>query len=117
MSVTNPHSDNELLDLLRICGGLCIKDISQALQVTATAVRQRLARLLEKGLISRNNLKKGLGRPLHMYFLSEKEAGNEPRSQFYQEALSLAIEELDNMRSPLSYAGPLIIQILAKRQK
>ena len=47
--------------------------------VTATAVRQRLQRLMAEGLIERQTENKGRGRPNHRYSLTEKgerSAGN-----------------------------------------
>ena len=40
--------------------------------VTATAVRQRLQRLMAEGLIERHTERKGRGRPNHRYSLTEK---------------------------------------------
>ena len=52
-SVTE-SSDTALLDLLRQRGSLGVAELASAMQVTATAVRQRLARLMADGLIERD---------------------------------------------------------------
>ena len=50
MSRQIPTSDAQLLDLLRIAGPLSVSELAHAMEVTATAVRQRLPRLLgQKG--------------------------------------------------------------------
>ncbi len=46
MTVEVESSDIALLDLLRKHGSLSVSQLKAAMQVTATAVRQRLVRLL-----------------------------------------------------------------------
>jgi DeoR family suf operon transcriptional repressor len=65
-------SDIGILDLLRKAGPLGVNDLAQATQVTATAVRQRLVRLMAQGLIDRELTRAGRGRPSHRYGLTEK---------------------------------------------
>jgi DeoR family transcriptional regulator, suf operon transcriptional repressor len=72
MSIEAPHSDADLLDLLRITGSLRITEMAEALEVTATAVRQRLIRLMGQGMIQREPIRAGRGRPLHKYWLTDK---------------------------------------------
>ncbi|MEM7312740.1 MAG: MarR family transcriptional regulator [Planctomycetota bacterium] len=64
-------SDKQVMDLLRKSDGLRIPDLASALQVTATAVRQRLNRLMAAGLIERSATSEGRGRPSHEYRLSD----------------------------------------------
>jgi predicted ArsR family transcriptional regulator len=71
MSVQLPTSDAELLDLLRIAGPLSILELAHAMEVTATAVRQRLPRLLGQKAIQREVISYGRGRPRHRYRLTE----------------------------------------------
>ena len=72
MVIAAPHSDNDLLDLLRIAGPLGVEDLSDAMEVTPTAVRQRLMRLLAHGMIQRDAIRNGRGRPKHRYWLTDK---------------------------------------------
>ena len=51
MSVAAPKSDGDVLDLLRISGPLGVPELADAMEVTPTAVRQRLTRLLGKEMI------------------------------------------------------------------
>src|SRR5438105_2825124 len=65
-------SDVALLDLLRKHESLSIAQLKGAMQVTATAVRQRLVRLLAQGDIERRAQRISRGRPVHRYGLTEK---------------------------------------------
>jgi DeoR family transcriptional regulator, suf operon transcriptional repressor len=65
-------SDGVLLDVMRRQGAVTIADLVAAMGVTATAVRQRLARLMTEGLIQRETEKQARGRPNHRYSLTEK---------------------------------------------
>jgi predicted ArsR family transcriptional regulator len=65
-------SDKGLLDFLRREGAVTISRLVQEMGVTATAVRQRLQRLMAEGLIERRTERKTRGRPNHRYSLTEK---------------------------------------------
>jgi len=65
-------SDQALLDLLRKHGPLSVAQLKADMHVTATAVRQRLVRLLKQGDIERNAERVTRGRPVHRYGLTEK---------------------------------------------
>ena len=66
--------DQLVLDLLRRQAGLSVTDLMDRLEVTATAIRQRLDRLEESGLIERRKQGVGRGRPSFNYFLTAKGA-------------------------------------------
>jgi predicted ArsR family transcriptional regulator len=61
-----------ILDLLRKQQEMTVVQLSAAMEVTATAVRQRLGRLLEQGYITRTAITSGRGRPSHQYTLTPK---------------------------------------------
>jgi len=65
-------SDSVILDLLRKRDSLTVSELAEAIGVTATAVRQRLTRLLAHGFIQRHAAKEGRGRPSHYYALTSK---------------------------------------------
>src|SRR4051812_16156491 len=65
-------SDVGLLDLLRKQGPLSVSQLKDAMQVTTTAVRQRLVRLLARGDVERKTARLSRGRPAHHYGLTEK---------------------------------------------
>jgi DeoR family suf operon transcriptional repressor len=101
-SATTATSDAQVLDLLRRQGGMSVAEVAQAMRVTATAVRQRLTRLMDQELIERRvaavldngtgvrdngtgvgengtgvgdngiGVRAGRGRPSHRYTLTEK---------------------------------------------
>lgn len=62
--------DQAVLDLLKQHEGMSVQDFTDALDVTATAVRQRLDRLVEVGLIERRKEGVGRGRPQYRYWLT-----------------------------------------------
>jgi predicted ArsR family transcriptional regulator len=77
MSAARPQqgdgtSDIAILDILRKKSELTVSQIAVATGVTATAVRQRLNRLMGKGLVDRVATRAGRGRPAHHYRLTEK---------------------------------------------
>jgi predicted ArsR family transcriptional regulator len=65
-------SDDGVIQLLRNRGALGISDLTASMNVTATAVRQRLTRLMNQGLVQRETSKPPRGRPSHRYSLTEK---------------------------------------------
>lgn len=64
--------DQLVLDLLRRDEGLSVTDLMERLEVTATAIRQRLDRLEEADYIERRKHSVGRGRPSYCYFLTDK---------------------------------------------
>jgi len=60
-------SDRSLLDLIRRHGPLTVAEIGDRLGVTPTAVRNRLTRLVESGMVERRAEPGGRGRPKHTY--------------------------------------------------
>lgn len=74
-------SDAALVELLRTETGPGVSDLAAALGVTATAVRQRLDRLMRDGIVARDVLRpaatsdrpgRSRGRPAFVYRLTEK---------------------------------------------
>jgi predicted ArsR family transcriptional regulator len=70
MSSTTELSDRTIVDYLRRQSAATIADLVEYTGVTATAVRQRLARLMEKGWVGRCSEAAGRGRPMHRYSLT-----------------------------------------------
>lgn len=66
-------SDNDriLLGLLRRHSEITVGQLVDEMGVTATAVRQRLTKLMAMGLIDRSHNAEGRGRPSHHYWLTE----------------------------------------------
>lgn len=72
MSNARETSDAQLLGVLRREGTLGISELTQAMGVTSTAVRQRLTRLMKQGLVERVVRPRGRGRPSHGYRITER---------------------------------------------
>lgn len=104
-------SDLAILDLLRQQPAMTVAEFAEALRVTATAVRQRLNRLLSQEMIERTATKNGRGRPKHRYRLTPKglrKAG----SNFPDLAVALW-QEIRAIRDPDVRRG--LLQRVAKR--
>jgi predicted ArsR family transcriptional regulator len=67
-------SENEqaVLDLIRYQGPASVAQLCDYLQVTATAVRQRLSTLVAAGLLERVVVRQERGRPVHQYQLTRE---------------------------------------------
>ncbi|HUS39891.1 MAG: MarR family transcriptional regulator [Pirellulales bacterium] len=65
-------SDTALMNHLRRNELLTVSQLAQRMEVTATAVRQRLTRLMAQGLVERQSSPSGRGRPSHRYTLTDK---------------------------------------------
>ncbi len=81
MAMVNSISQNEqdVIQLLLEHGPCSIAQLESHLHVTATAVRQRLTRLMAAGLIDRQSESEGRGRPNHRYEVTDlgrKSTGN-----------------------------------------
>ena len=75
MSISAPKSDGDLLDLLRITGPLGVSELADAMEVTPTAVRQRLMRLMARELIQREASATAAGGPSTATGLPKRECG------------------------------------------
>jgi predicted ArsR family transcriptional regulator len=64
--------DRQFLELLRRRGRMTVHSLVRESGVTATAVRQRLNRLMREGLVQRSEQREGRGRPHHSYSLTER---------------------------------------------
>ena len=72
MANGNATADADLLNLLADSGPLPISNIMQQFSVTRNAVHQRLFRLMSEGLVDRELVRAGRGRPSYRYLLSPK---------------------------------------------
>jgi predicted ArsR family transcriptional regulator len=103
-------SDDSLIDLLRRQGAMGVHQLTDAMQVTATAVRQRLSRLINQGLVRRETVKTRRGRPSHRYELTEK-ARRQVGSNFADLTLALW-QEVRTIKDPEVRSG--LLQRIAK---
>lgn len=112
-------SDVVVIDLLRKRPSMTVSDFSTELQVTATAVRQRLTRLMAQGYIERHSTKGGRGRPSHYYSLTSK-GRRKAGSNFADLAVALwkeivLIPDMTVRRALIARVSERLAQIYAER--
>ncbi len=72
MTINLVSSEVAILDLLRKNDWMSVSQMTAVIQVTGTAVRQRLSHLMKVGYVERCSHKSGRGRPSHRYSLTAK---------------------------------------------
>lgn len=97
MSTATETSDARIVDLLRT-GAMSVSEIAEATEVTATAVRQRLSRLMSQGLVGRETARAGRGRPSHRYLLTEK--GRRQVGNNYGDLALMLWDEIRSVKDP-----------------
>jgi predicted ArsR family transcriptional regulator len=104
-------SDTIILDLLRKDEALTVTELADALEVTSTAVRQRLNRLMAQELVERTVSRHGRGRPLHHYRITDK-GRRKAGSNFADLAVAMwqEISQLEDLE-----VRKMMLQGLAKR--
>jgi predicted ArsR family transcriptional regulator len=105
MNTLTETSDRQLLDFIRQNGAATISALVAEMGVTATAVRQRIQRLTDEGLIERKAEKKGRGRPNHRYSLTEK--GERSAGTNFADMASVLWEEIKSVEDPSVRRGLL----------
>ena len=71
MRTSLENQDRQFLEELHRLGPATVQRIGECLGVTATAVRQRLARLDGRGLVAKRAVREGRGRPHHVYEVTQ----------------------------------------------
>ncbi len=104
-------SDNAILDILRRCQSMTVSGLADQLEVTATAVRQRLTRLMAQEYIERTATISGRGRPRHQYKLTEK--GRRKSGSNFADLAAALWEEVRLVQDPEVRRG--LIQRLSHR--
>jgi predicted ArsR family transcriptional regulator len=90
-------SDRALLDVIRRGGPLTVAEMAANLGVTATAIRNRLTRLLGARLVERQSEHQDRGRPKHTYRVSV-----EAQKRLGQNYADLALVLWDEMMSTVA---------------
>jgi DeoR family transcriptional regulator, suf operon transcriptional repressor len=98
-------SDETLLNFMRREGPVTISALVAEMGVTATAVRQRLRRLMSQGLIERRTERKSRGRPNHRYLLTEK--GERSAGTNFADMAIVLWEEIKSVEDPAIRRGLL----------
>ena len=104
-TITSQRHDAPLVDLLRQRDGRRVDDLAKSLGITATAVRQRLDRLMKEGLVSREVIQGTRGRPSHSYNLTE--SGNRSAGDNFQDLAVVLWSEIRSVRDPAVRRGLL----------
>jgi predicted ArsR family transcriptional regulator len=92
------EGDLQFLQLLRSQEETTIPALCAAADVTATAIRQRLTRLQGLGLVTRNTVRSGRGRPFHRYVLTE--AGHRELGDNFAELALLLWDAVQQIEEP-----------------
>ena len=98
-------SDAAVVDLLKRDSSLGVGDLAGKLGVTATAVRQRLDRLMRSGLVERRSESRPRGRPAHVYSLTA--AGRRLGGDNFRDLAIALWRELRSIREPSIRQGLL----------
>jgi predicted ArsR family transcriptional regulator len=105
MNTPTESSDKMLMDSMRRRGAVTIADLVAEMGVTATAVRQRLARLMAGGMIRREAERQARGRPNHRYLLTEK--GEQETGTNFDDLAMVLWEEIKAVDDPAVRRGLL----------
>jgi len=97
MRISVEQGDEQFLQQMHGLGHCSIQDLCRAAQVTPTAVRQRLMRLQSLGMVSREVVRQGRGRPHHAYVVTE--AGLKLLGDNYGELAVLLWNEIRNIEN------------------
>ncbi|HMO86905.1 MAG TPA: MarR family transcriptional regulator [Lacipirellulaceae bacterium] len=98
-ATASADSDKAVVDFLRRRGEATVAELASHLRVTATAVRQRLSRLMECGLIDRRcDAPVGRGRPTHRYRLTP--AGARSGGDSYDRLAQVLWDEVRSVADP-----------------
>ncbi|HUQ71941.1 MAG TPA: transcriptional regulator [Planctomycetaceae bacterium] len=92
------EGDQQFLQLLRSQQETTIPALCDAAGVTATAIRQRLSRLQGFGLVEREAVRVGRGRPFHRYVLTE--AGHRELGDNFAELAMLLWQSVREIEEP-----------------
>ena len=91
-------NDRQFLERLHRLAPATVQEVCADLGVTATAVRQRLARLYERGLVTRETIRRGRGRPHHAYTVTE--AGLRELGDNYADLALILWREIRSIEEP-----------------
>lgn len=98
MNLPTELNDRTIVDYLRRHTAATIVDLVEYTGVTATAVRQRLTRLMEQDLVARAAESAGRGRPTHRYSLTP--TGVRSGGNNYGPLVQVLWDEIREIRDP-----------------
>ncbi len=91
-------SDRSFLDQLHRLGSGTVQELCELVGVTATAVRQRLVRLQDHGMVARTMVRSGRGRPYFVYQVSE--VGLNQLGENYSDLALILWQEMQSIEEP-----------------
>ncbi|NJN16530.1 MAG: helix-turn-helix domain-containing protein [Oscillochloris sp.] len=100
-----------ILDLLRRNGEMTALDLSAALDIGAVGVRQHLATLERDQLVRSTGLRRSIGRPAHLYTLTEEAA----ERRFPKHYEHLALDVLDAVMD--EFGADAVNRIFTRRRE
>jgi len=71
-----------ILKSLRMQGGCTVKELAEAADISPISVRHHLSSLQAEGLVTAQEARHGIGRPYHIYSLTDKGLERFPRKYF-----------------------------------
>ncbi len=95
MEATQNSTRQQILELLKRTGGMTVDQLSDALGISAMGVRQHLAVLERDGLVETGKRRGGVGRPAHVYSVSEK--GDDLFPKDYAGLATTVLEIIDEL--------------------
>jgi len=98
MRISLEPMDELFLQQIHQSRGKTVDELCETAGITATAVRQRLLRLQNQGLIERQTVRSGRGRPHHVYCVTD--AGRGELGDNYAELAILLWDELSGIEEP-----------------
>lgn len=90
--------DSEFLQKLQRLGNPTVQELCDEIDVTPTAVRQRLSRLQALGFVARETIRTGRGRPHHSYRVTD--AGRRQLGDNYGELALILWREVKQIDDP-----------------
>jgi DeoR family transcriptional regulator, suf operon transcriptional repressor len=105
MRSESQSSDSAMLACMRRGGAVTISTLVAEMGVTATAVRQRLRRLMDDGLVERHTERQQRGRPNHKYSLTEK--GEQSSGTNFTDMAVVLWQEVKSIEDPQVRRGLL----------
>lgn len=95
---TGGLSDRDVIEFIRSRGSVTVADLVGFSGVTATAIRQRITRLVQRQLVKRVSESVGRGRPTHRYSLSRE--GVRSCGTNYEDLVRVLWNEIRDIEDP-----------------
>lgn len=95
----NQSTRTQLLHMLKFSGSLQVSEMAERLGITEMAVRRHLHAMERDGLVGTTLVRQAMGRPSHMYSLTEKAQGLFPNNYH-----GLALDLLEEVEAELKDA-------------